>query len=886
MISLIKVISFLLLINIKTCYNKIGDINMKKILLVDGNNLLFRSYYATAYNGNFMKNSKGFPTNGLFGFTNMINKIITEEKPQYILVAFDKGKTFRHKMYKDYKSGRSETPEELKIQFPIAKQLLTEMGIKYYEIDNYEADDIIGTFANYCDKDPEWDGIIVSSDKDLLQLISPQVDIKLLKQKNYIKYNDNNFKKEYGINPINVVDLKALMGDPSDNIPGVKGIGEKTALKLLNKYQTIDNLYQNIDQISGTLKEKLITNKQQALLSYKLATIEKNVPVELTMEETKYTGETDKLNNIYKELEFYSLIKKEKKQQSLPKLEINIINDLNEIKTIKPLAIYLEVLGYNYHSAEVLGMGIYNDEISAFIPLETLEKTQQILPKNIKYTYDAKKLLTALKYHNIEVDNITFDTLLAASLLDYIAKDDIAYLANNCQNSIPFYDSIYGKINHLKKPSADIIAYNTVLKAKFIYDTKNTFEKNLQKDKQLELYNQIEVPLTYVLSDMEYTGVKIDEKVLKEMGKDLKSKIELLEKDIYNNAGEQFNISSPQQLGRILFEKLLLPHGKKNQRGYSTSVDVLKKIIDQHPIINQILEYRMLTKLYNTYIEGLMKTIKNDKIHTIYTQVLTKTGRLSSIEPNLQNIPIRNEYGRLIRKAFVPENDYMIGADYSQIELRVLAHMSDVELLKKAFIDGKDIHSQTASDIFDVSIDVVTSRMRRVAKAVNFGIIYGISGFGLGENIGIGPKEATNFINKYLEEYPGIKEYMSETKKIAHEKGYVRTLFNRKRTIPELNNKNHMIVKAGERIALNTPIQGTAADIIKLAMIEIYQEFKKQKLKSKMLLQVHDELIFDVPKEEKSKVINIITNIMEHVYKLNVPLKVEVSSGKNWYEAK
>ena len=861
---------------------------MKKITMIDGNNLMFRSYYATAYNGNFMNNSKGFPTNALFGFVNMINKIISEEKPEYILVAFDKGKTFRHEQYEGYKDGRVETPDELKKQFPKAKELLTAMGIKYYEIDNYEADDIIGTFAKFCDDDPDFIGTIVSSDKDLLQLISNDVDIKLLKQKDYIRYNEKTFKEDYGIEPINVIDLKALMGDSSDNIPGVKGIGEKTALKLLHEYKNLDGIYNNIDNIKGKLKEKLITDKENAYKSYHLATIIKDVPMEISIENTKYQGENkEKLTKLYEDLEFYSFLKKLNTKE-VPKKEINvqIIRNVNDIKIDGDIAIYLETLGQNYHKAEILGMGVYNDQIAYFIPLEILKQNPKFLKENIKYTYDLKKTIVALKWQNIDIENVAFDTMIAGALLDYNMKEDVAYLANQVDYNLEFYEKIYGKNSSLKKPDENIIAKECVGRAKFIYETKKFFQNKIQEENVEYLYNEIELPLATVLADMEFTGVKVDADVLRNMGEDIKIKLELLTKDIYNNAGCEFNISSPSQLSEVLFEKLNLPHKKKTASGYSTAIDVLKKLKDKHPIIGQIIEYRKLAKIYGTYVEGLINTIHDDKIHTIYTQNLTRTGRLSSVEPNLQNIPVRDDYGRLIRKAFIPNYDYILSADYSQIELRVLAHMADVHALKEAFQNKIDIHSKTASDIFKVPLELVTSQMRRVAKAVNFGIIYGISSFGLAENIGIRPAEAKNFIDTYLETYPGIKEYMDNSINKAKKQGYVTTLFNRKRNIPELKNTVYTIRQSGERIALNTPIQGTAADIIKLAMVKVYKALKENNLKTKMIIQVHDELIFDVPKEELEKVKQIVTQIMDNVTKLSVPLDIDINMGQNWAEAK
>ena len=863
---------------------------MKKIILVDGNNLLFRSYYATAYTGNLMKNSKGFPTNALFGFTHMINKILHEEKPTHIIVAFDKGKTFRHEKYADYKGGRGETPDELKMQFPVAKELLTYMGIKYYEIDNYEADDIIGTFAKFCDDEDEFIGTIVSSDKDLLQLISSDVDIKLLKQKDYIRYNEESFKKAYGIEPIRIVDLKALMGDSSDNIPGVKGIGEKTALKLLQKYGSLDNIYENIDSIKGAARQKLIDDKENAYKSFDLATIVRDVPMEININDVILKEkDSEKLNNLYEDLEFYSFLKKEKEEKKVVReTNVTIVKNVNEVPKIDECAFYLEILGTNYHRSEIIGAGIYNEDVSLYIPFAILKDCKDLLTKTIKSTYDLKKDYVALKWNDIDITNVNFDAMIASSLLDYNVKDDIAYLSNQMGHDLEFYEKVYGKGTRLHIPDEVEIAKNCINKARFIYETKEELLNKLKDEEMLDLYYDIEHPLITVLGDMEYNGVYVDKSILEEMGKEIEIKLELLSKDIYNLAGEEFNISSPFQLGDILFEKLGLPHGKIGTRGYSTAIDVLEKIKDKHPIINLIIEHRNLTKLHSTYIEGLINSIMPDnKVHTIYTQALTRTGRLSSIEPNLQNIPVRDEYGKLIRKAFIPSpNSIIVSADYSQIELRILASIANVEALKQAFKEGRDIHSKTASDIFGVPIDMVTKNMRRIAKAVNFGIVYGISGFGLSENIGVSTKEAKEFINNYLETYPGIKKYMDDTIAKAKEVGYVRTLFNRKRIIPELNNKNYMIRSAGERIALNTPIQGTSADIIKKAMIEVDKKFKENNIKSKMILQVHDELIFDTLKEEKEKVCEIIESVMDADYNINVPLEIDIESGEDWYQAK
>ncbi len=865
---------------------------MEKIILVDGNNLLFRSYYATAYNGNFMNNSKGFPTNALFGFVNMINKIVAEEKPVYMLVAFDKGKTFRHEKYTEYKGGRGETPDELKKQFPIAKELLTAMGIKYYEIDNYEADDIIGTFSHMCDNDPNYQGLIISSDKDLLQLISDEVEMKLLKSKDYIRYNKESFKEEWGIDPIKVVDLKALMGDASDNIPGVKGIGEKTALKLLQTYSSLDGVYESIDNISGKLKEKLINDKENAYMSYDLATIYTKVPLEINLEDIKYKEcDKEKLISIYEDLEFYSFLKKIKETKKEITLSYKIVDNINDVCINIDSAIYLEILGNNYHTSKILGVAIYNKENAYYIPYDVLKQNPSVLNEHIKYTYDYKKLYVSLKWKGITIDSVDFDTMIASYLLEYVIKDDVAYLANNLNYNIPFYDEMYKKLkskNIYEETDIDKTALSSILKAKFIYETKDKFYKELVEKELLDLFNNIEMPLSKVLAEMELNGVYVDREVLKNMGLEITNQINLLEQDIYTLAGINFNISSPKQLGEVLFEKLNLDHGKKLKSGYSTSIEVLEKLKNDHPIIDKIIEYRTLTKLYTTYIESLGNYILEDgKIHTIYTQTLTRTGRLSSIEPNLQNIPIRYEYGKLIRKAFVPsENSIILDGDYSQIELRIMSDMANVDSLIDAFKRGIDIHTKTASDIFHVNENEVTSKMRRIAKAVNFGIIYGISSYGLSENLGITPKEAKMFIDNYFESYPGIKEYMDKTIEKAYNDGYVKTLMGRRRYIEELKNKNIFIKKSGERIALNTPIQGTSADIIKKAMIDISKEFKKRNINSKMILQVHDELVFDCLKEEEEVVSSIVKDLMENAVKLNVPLKVDLESGNDWYQAK
>ncbi|MBQ3307198.1 MAG: DNA polymerase I [Bacilli bacterium] len=863
---------------------------MKKIILVDGNNLLFRSFYATAYQGVIMKNSKGFPTNALYGFINMMNKIVKEEQPNYILVAFDKGKTFRHDKYEVYKAGRAEVPDELKQQFPKAKEVLNAMGIKYFEIDNYEADDIIGTLAKKVEEQDDFIGTIISSDKDLLQLISDEVVVKLLKQNDHIMMTKEEFKKTYQTDPIHMIDLKALMGDSSDNIPGVKGIGEKTAITLVSKYGSLDGVYENLNNISGKTKEKLESDKENAYMSYDLATIYRDVPLGFDLEDCKYEGIKEKdYKKELEELEFYSLLKKldfkEEEKIEDEKLEIEDLSKLNS----NQFSFYLETRGSIYSKSTILGIGLFDGKKGYFIKPEEIEKYKDLFSSDKeKYTYDLKKSLVVLN-NLVSIKNVTYDAMIATYLLDYVVKDDISFVARSFNYSIPDYEELYGTDKRPKEIEEERLKEVCCQKARFIYETKDEIIKKLETEEEIELFNNIEMPLTWVLADMENTGIRVDKDYLKQVELELKEQMEQVEKEIYTLAGEEFNIMSPSQLAKVLFEDLQIHYPKRiKDEKYSTSKDILDKIIHLHPIVPKVLEYRTLAKLYTNYAVGLQEEIREDgKIHTIFTQTLTRTGRLSSIEPNLQNIPARSDYSKLIRKAFIPEkNSYLLSSDYSQVELRIFAHMSKEKNLIQAFIDGKDIHTKTAADIFHVKEEEVTKDMRRNAKAVNFGILYGISGFGLSEDLGIDIKEAKGFIDNYLETYPGILDYMEEEKNKAYKYGYVKTLMNRKRVIEELNNKNYMIRSSGERIALNTPIQGTAADILKKAMVEIYQEFNNRKLKSKMLIQVHDELVFNVLEEELEEVKEIVKNIMENTFKLDVPLKVDIEYGSNWYEAK
>ena len=864
---------------------------MNKIILIDGNNILFRSYYATAYSGSMMRNSKNFPTNALYGFINMINKIISDEQPSHMMVAFDKGKTFRHDAYLEYKAGRSEMPDDLKEQFKVVYSLTEAMGIKHFEIDNYEADDIIGTFSKYIDEHEDTEGLIVSSDKDLLQLISDKVKVKLLKSNDYIMMDKDKFKEIYGLDdPKKMVDLKALMGDSSDNIPGVKGIGEKTALSLLQKYKSLDGVYENIDSISLKTGEKLINDKKNAYMSYDIATIYKEVPISFTLDDLKYLGIQKEYENILTDLEFYSLLKKMNLKNNIKASDVSfqVITDLSKLKLEEPYAIYLETLGYNYHKDIPLGVSVKDKNNAYYIPFDILKDSNIFFDHKKKYTYDLKKLLYVFTKYNIKIDNNFEDIMLIGYLLNKNIRNDIAYLANTYTYVISFYDKLYGSELTCKYPKDDNYITEIVLKADFIYQIYDEIFRELEKEDLVSLYKDLELPLSFVLVKMELNGFLINQDYLKEMSLTLNEQVIKIENKIYELAGMEFNILSPKQLSKVLFETLNIPYPKKSKT-YSTSKEILDKLKDKYEIVALVLEHRFLFKMKSNYVDGLINDIHDDnKIHTIFNQTLTKTGRLSSERPNLQNIPIKDELGRLVRKAFIPSSKKakIASFDYSQIELRVFAHMAGATDMIKAFTEGIDIHTKTASQIFKVPIESVTKDMRRKAKAVNFGIIYGISSFGLSEDLGINVEEARGFINAYLDTFTGIRDYMNSLVYDAYKYGYVKTLMNRKRIIEEINNKNYLIRQSGERIALNTPVQGTAADILKKAMIEINAEMERLNLKSKMLLQVHDELVFEVMEDEIEILKELVTRIMTTTYPLRAPLEVSYDLGDNWYDAK
>lgn len=854
---------------------------MEKVVLIDGNNLIFRSYYATAYRGELLTNSKGLPTNAIYAYVQMLIKIIAEEKPTHIMVAFDKGKTFRHESYDDYKGGRNETPIELKQQIPYAKQITRAMGITVEELENYEADDIIGTYS----KKIETEVLLVSSDRDLLQLLSPNVKMKLLKMKDFIYYDEKSFYEDYGIKPIEVIDLKALMGDSSDNIKGVTGIGEKTALKLIKEYHTIDNLYKNIDNLKGKIKENLLNDKESAYKSLELATIYLNVPIEVNLEKILYKGSNEEeLNSLLKELEFSSLFNKMKMKKNEEKLEIEIIKDTN-FSLNEDYSLYLLSSNLSYFKSKTLGVAISTKDKNYFIKTEYFN--DKIFNNNFnKYTYDVKRVDVALSLLNFN-NNINFDNYIAYYLLNDKITEDIAFIMNNKGYDVKLNEDIFKKDKILIEE--ENLINDACKKARFIYEEKNRLIEEIDKNDLHYLYYDIELKLALILANMEKEGILVDKSYLDNLESEIRVKLKDLEEKIYAISEEEFNISSPKQLGVILFEKLNIPYPKKSKNSnYSTDKEVLDKIRIFNPIVSLVEEYRMLSKLNSNYVVGLKEQVMSDnKIHTIYNQCLTRTGRLSSKDPNLQNIPNHDEYGRLIRKCFISKEGYIfLSSDYSQIELRLFAEFSNVDSLKEAFINNEDIHRFTAAKIFNKDIKDVTKEERSRAKAVNFGIIYGISSFGLANDLSINVNDAKDFIDKYMEKFHGIKEYMKKEVEDAKKLGYVKTIMNRKRLIDEIKSSNYMIRMQGERMALNTPIQGSGSDILKKAMIDIDTEFKNKNIKSKMLLQIHDELVFEVKEEEIEIVKEIVKEKMENAFKLSVPLVVDINLGKDLYEAK
>ena len=867
---------------------------MEELILIDGNSLLFKAFYATSDTGNYMVNRNGIPTNGVYGFARMVEKIISTN-PKYVIVAFDYGKkTFRNELLDTYKATRKETPQELVPQFALAREYLTAHSITWYEVEGYEGDDIIGTLVDFGEKN-NLKVSVYTGDKDANQLISPQTTIyRTVKGVTELDiYNEQTLLDKYGLKPDQFRDFLGLMGDSSDNIPGIKGVGEKTALKLLHQYGTIEGLQEHQDEIKGKMGEKIRAGMEDALMSKKVATILRDIPIDVDLEKATYQGyDYETLKSFYEKYDMNSLIKSMTTEAAPKKeLKLEIVDHMPEIT--KDSAVYPSIYDTNYHRSIILGYGIYNDEQAYFISYENALKDESFLAylkdeNKKKYGYDIKSAVIGSRWNGIEINGYTFDLSLASYVLEPAIKEELKYVCTHFDyEGVQYDEEVFGKGAKKHIPEDDILASHIVSKAKAIYELKDVVTKELKDKNQYELYENIELPVTRILGEMEFAGTEIDLDVLKEMDTAFDETIEKLANDIYRISGTTFNISSPKQLGQVLFENLGLKGGKKTKTGYSTSQDVLEKIIDAHPVVPLVLEYRMLTKLSSTYLKGLQEQVFPDnKIHTIYKQTLTHTGRLSSVDPNLQNIPVRSEEGKLIRKAFVSHNGYLVSFDYSQIELRILAHMAHVTNLIDAFNQGKDIHRHTAALVFGVKDEEVTPQMRSQAKAVNFGIIYGMSEFRLSKDIGMSISEARDFINKYFETYPEVKTYMDEVVETCKKQGYVSTLLNRKRYIPTINDKNFMVRQQAQRYAMNTPIQGTGADILKLAMIEVDKALKEKNLKSQMILQVHDELIFDVFEDELEEVMSLVKEKMENCIKMDVPLIVEGNYAKNWCELK
>lgn len=875
---------------------------MNKLVLIDGNSIAYRAFFALP----LLNNKKGVYTNAVYGFTTMLLKVLEEENPSHLLVAFDAGKTtFRHETFKEYKSGRQKTPGELSEQLPLMRELLEAFDIAYTEVKNYEADDIIGTLASHAEEEG-WEVKIYSGDKDLLQLVSGKTSVALTKKgiTNVETYTPETMQERYGFEPARIVDMKGLMGDSSDNIPGVPGIGEKTALKLLHEFGTIEKVLESVEQISGKkMKERLEENKEQAMMSKQLAVIETNAPLTVSVEDAaRKEYNTDKIIALFKELEFESLIKKfdteEETSQELENITFTVVEkEVTEEMLGSPSALIVEVPSENYHEADIWGISIVNESGAYYISTEAALASEAFKAwaadsNQEKYMVDTKRAVVALGWKDIELAGVTHDILIASYLIDPSAgSHQVADIAErNAQKKIDSDDAVFGKGAKRGRPEEDKLSEHLVRKGLAVFELKKVLEEKLRANEQFELFKDLELPLSVILGKMEKTGITVDTDQLKAMGEELTGRLQTLEKEIHELAGTEFNINSPKQLGPILFEKLGLPPLKKTKTGYSTSADVLEKLADQHEIIPKLLLYRQVSKLQSTYVEGLLKVVHEDthKIHTMFNQALTQTGRLSSTEPNLQNIPIRLEEGRKIRKAFTSSDKgwSILAADYSQIELRVLAHIAGDEGLLEAFRNEMDVHTKTAMDVFHVKEEDVTANMRRSAKAVNFGIVYGISDYGLSQSLSIPRKEAQEFIDRYLASYPKVRDYMDSIKEQAREYGYVTTLLNRRRYLPEITSSNFNRRSFAERTAMNTPIQGTAADIIKKAMVDVIKALKDKKLESRMLLQVHDELIFEVPEHELKEMEALVPDVMARTMELDVPLKADVSYGDTWYDAK
>ena len=890
---------------------------MKKLVLIDGNSILNRAFYGIM-GSKMLMTEDGTYTNAVYGFLAILFKILDDINPEYVAVAFDlKAPTKRHELYKEYKATRKGMPEELASQLPIIKEILQAMNITIIEKEGYEADDILGTLAKYGEKQ-KLEVTILTGDRDSFQLVSNHITVRIPRTKmgktETEDYTKEKILEEYGLEPKKLIEVKGLMGDTSDNIPGVPGIGEKTALELIKKYKTIDGLYQKIerneDDLKGKTREKIADNKELAILSRTLGTINIEVPLNIGIEQLERKDwNREKVTEIFKKLRFQRFMERfhleEQKQEKLEtpfsskKIETedekqNLINAIIENKRIfYVFSTEEEKKEELIIKKKITAIHIYHEKENIVYTSNKVEDFKEIFERRdiLKCGDKLKQDYILLKQMQVQPENLMFDVSIAGYILNAISgkykMEDLAeqFLGIQIQSLITQDTkqqiNLFEETEEKESNTGEIYTY-------CIFHLYQKLIDKLKETEQLELFQTIEMPLVEVLADMQYTGMYVNKEELKSYGEELQKKLEEMTKKIYELAETEFNINSPKQLGEVLFEKLKLPVYKKTKSGYSTDVEVLEKLKSEHPIIEYLLEYRAVTKLKSTYVDGLIPYIDNKgRIHSYFHQTVTATGRISSTEPNMQNIPTRTEMGKNLRKAFQAEKDHiLVDADYSQIELRVLAHISKDKTMIEAFNHDEDIHTQAASKVFNIPVEEVTKELRSKAKAVNFGIVYGISDFGLGEQLNVSRKIAKEYIEQYLEKYKGIKHFMDNIIEIARKQGYVETLFKRKREIPELKSTNYMVRQFGNRVAMNTPIQGTAADIMKLAMIRVYELLKKENMKSKMILQVHDELLIETVPEEKDRVYQILKDCMENVIHLEVPLKIEISEGKNWCEAK
>ncbi|HFR3207101.1 TPA: DNA polymerase I, partial [Streptococcus suis] len=872
-------------------------------LLIDGSSVAFRAFFALYNQIDRFKSPTGLHTNAIYGFNLMLDHMMKRIKPTHILVAFDAGKTtFRTEMYADYKAGRAKTPDEFREQFPFIRQMLDAMGVKHYELDQYEADDIIGTLDKMAERtEIPFDVTIVSGDKDLIQLTDENTVVEISKKgvAEFEEFTPAYLMEKMGITPTQFIDLKALMGDKSDNIPGVTKIGEKTGLKLLIEHGSLDGIYENIDSMKASkMKENLIADKEKAFLSRTLATIDTQAPIEIGLDDIVYQGpKLEELGQFYDDMGFKQLRAQlgTTSSQEEAVLDFQIVTEISPAMLKQDQFFYFEILGENYHREDLVGLA-WGDKEKIYVGgPELLDSPvlRDFLENQTIKTYDFKRGKVLLDRKEITPPPATFDSRLAKYLLSTVEDNSLTTIANLYgQTSLVPDEAVYGKGAKLDLPEREIFFPHLARKVQVLIETEEPMLTKLEENQQLDLLFDMELPLANVLAKMEIAGIKVEAETLKAMQSENEVLIDQLTKEIYELAGQEFNINSPKQLGTILFEEMGLPleYTKKTKTGYSTAVDVLERLAPIAPVVSKILEYRQITKLQSTYVVGLQDAILEDgKIHTRYVQDLTQTGRLSSTDPNLQNIPVRLEQGRLIRKAFVPslENSVLLASDYSQIELRVLAHISQDKHLIEAFQQGADIHTSTAMRVFGIEkAEDVTPNDRRNAKAVNFGVVYGISDFGLSNNLGITRKEAKAYIDTYFERFPGIKNYMETIVREARDKGYVETIYKRRRELPDINSRNFNVRNFAERTAINSPIQGSAADILKVAMINLDKALTEAGLATRMLLQVHDEIVLEVPVAELETVKAMVKETMESAISLSVPLIVDENEGPTWYEAK